>query len=369
MVALIMAGGYFFLCLSLFSFPLAQIIAKALSFCIHVLLLSTQISDKLPLLSYRLPPPPLLISIGYFSTLLLILLPKKIKKQKLAATMVFLAFLAILITHPFPSNSKTLKISFIDVGQGDSILIEFPGRKKMLIDGGGSSSGSFDIGERIVSPFLWHKSIKKIDYLVLTHPHPDHMLGLKAVGRNFRIVEFWEAHSPQGDVTYNQFKKALSSKIVYKKIFKGDTRAIGDVSLQILHPQKNPLHDFSGYNNQSLTIRLTYGKISFLLTGDIEATAEQEILSSSPNIRSQILKSPHHGSYTSSSIGFLNTVSPKIAVISVGRNNPYHLPSIKILERYSQFGVKVYRTDIHGAVEIISDGYTLSGRTARPSRE
>ena len=369
MVALIMAGGYFFLCLSLFSFPLAHIIAKALSFCIHILLLSTQISDFLPWLSYRLPPPPLLISLGYFTTLFLILLPKKTKRQKLAAAMAFLVFLAILISHPFPSNSKTLKISFIDVGQGDSILIEFPGCQKMLVDGGGSGSGSFDIGERIVSPFLWHKGIKKIDYLVLTHPHPDHMLGLQAVARNFRIAEFWEAHSPEGEATYNQFKKALSSRLVYKKIFKGNTRDIGGVSLQVLHPPKNPLTAFTGHNNQSLAIQLTYGKTSFLLTGDIEALAEQEILSSSPNIRSQVLKSPHHGSHTSSSIDFLKAVSPEITVISVGRSNPYHLPSTQILERYTQLGIKVYRTDIHGAVEITSDGHTLSIRTARPSTE
>ncbi|MFW6132203.1 MAG: ComEC/Rec2 family competence protein, partial [Candidatus Aminicenantaceae bacterium] len=194
LVALIMASGYIFLPISLTIPFLARISSKIIYFLINLLIKFTSLSANAPL-SLRVPNPHLMVIIGYYVFLLLFLFPTKIKKQKLILFLCFLVMSTFLILHPFPNKSKNLKVTMIDVGQGDSILIELPGREKMLIDGGGVPNDNFDIGEFAVSKFLWKKRIKKIDYLILSHAHPDHINGLKSIARNFKIGEFWEAYT------------------------------------------------------------------------------------------------------------------------------------------------------------------------------
>ena len=276
----------------------------------------------------------------------------------------FIIFLVILITYPFPSYSRLLKITFIDVGQGDSILVEFPGCDKMLIDGGGIPYGHFDIGENVVSPFLWSKGIKKIKYLVLTHAHPDHLNGLKAVVRNFGIGEYWEAFSPMKNESYEEFKNSLSSRTIKKRLFRNHFFKENKVKIQVLHPAKSDPFVKSIDNDQSLVLRMTYGKTSFLLTGDIEKGAEYEIIQNNLEIESLLLKSPHHGSASSNSHEFLHEVNPCCVVISVGEGNRYGFPDKEVLDTYEKIGLKVFRTDNHGAIEVTSDGQELFINTA-----
>jgi competence protein ComEC len=364
LVALIMASGYIFLPLSLISPALAQFLVKGIDFLIGLLIHSSHLLDRFSFISYRIPTPHLLILAGYFLFLYLFLLPLRIKRQKLILSFSFLAFFLLLITHPFPPLSKNLKFTCIDVGQGESILVEFPGKRKMLIDGGGFPEGSFDIGESIVSPFLWKKGIKKIDYLVLTHAHPDHLNGLKAVSRNFKIGEFWEAFCPIKSEDYTEFKRMLPRSVSSRRLFRGDSQRVKDVRIEVLHPERGELFVSEVRNDDSLVLRLTYRQISFLLTGDIGRHPEEDIIENFKDIQSQVLKSPHHGSLSSSSEGFLLRVSPRIVVISVGEGNIYGFPHREVLKRYSEIGAKVYRTDIHGAVEISTNGQKISVRTA-----
>jgi competence protein ComEC len=363
LVALIMAGGYI---LGLFIFignSIAQILSTCLTVLIKLLLYIAHLADYVPFLSFRIPTPHNLIIPIYFLLLLCFLIPRKFKGQKIANTGAFLAILVILILYPFPAHSKDLKLTFIDVGQGDSILLEFPGTQKMLIDGGGNPGNTYDIGENVVSPFLWSKGIKRIDYMVLSHAHPDHYNGLKAIARNFKIREFWEGFSPENNDSYQELLEDLSSEVVRRRIFRGETFSIGDVRLEILHPlQSNPIVP-AAHNDQSLVIKFTYGKTSFLLTGDIEASAEQEILSRAKNLTSLVLKSPHHGSSSSSSSNFLQAISPEIIIISVGKRNRYNLPDPQVMKQYENLQADIYRTDLHGAVEIRTDGLKTWIRT------
>ena len=363
LVGLIMACGYIFLPLSFVSPFLAQLLAKGIKFFIDLLISCSHLFDRFSFISYRIPTPHLLTITGYFLFLLLLLLPSKIRKQKLAFFLCFLAFFTVLISYPFPSLSKNLKLTFIDVGQGESILVEFPGQKKMLIDGGGLPGGTFDPGENVVSPFLWKKGIKKIDYLVLTHAHPDHLNGLKAIARNFKIGEYWEAFSPLEDDTYAEFKRSLLSSVSRKRLFRGDSHQEKKVRIEVLHPEKGEPYVDTIHNDQSLVLRLSYDQISFLLTGDIHIDAEREILENSREIKSQMLKSPHHGSLSSSSKAFLERAAPHIVVISAGEGNRYGFPDQEVLERYNKIGAKVYRTDLHGAVEVSSNGRRIFVRT------
>ncbi len=200
--------------------------------------------------------------------------------------------------------------------------------------------------------------------MVLTHAHPDHMNGLKAVAQNFKITNYWECFSPKDSDSYIQLMESLSSRVIKQKMFKGDTVYVGGTQIQVLHPVKGETVVHKVHNNQSLVLRFAYGQDSFLLTGDIEREIEAKILKNHVAVDSTVLKSPHHASISSSSLEFLEKVSPKVIVISVGKGNWYGLPHPDVLERYEHVEATVYRTDIHGAIEITSDKQGISVRTA-----
>jgi len=368
LVGLIMAFGYIFLIFSItFSF-IADILSRLIYMLVDTLMAISNIFDPFPSLSYRIPSPPLFVLLGYYLFLAILLVQTKKIKQKLISISAFTLFFALLVTYPFPSHSRALKLTFIDVGQGDSILVEFPGSNKMLVDGGGIPEETFDIGERIVSPFLWRKGIKKIDYLVLTHAHPDHMNGLKAVARNFKIKEFWEAFSPQENESYAEFKSLIPRNAICVRRFRGQEKKIDDVKIEVLNPKQVDPNVLKVHNDHSIVIRIVYGQTAFLLTGDIGASIEDELERAPIALESQVLKSPHHGSDSSSSENFLKAVAPQIVVISVGRGNIYNLPDQDVLARYEQNEARIYRTDRVGAVEISSDGKEIFIRTATESR-
>jgi len=369
LVGFVMGAGYVFLPVS-FASPL---LARGMAFCLRELVRIfswlSHLLDPIGFISYRIPTPSWTILAGYFVFLLLLLAPRRFRAQKSITLACFAVFFVLLITFPFPSTSSDLKVTILDVGQGDSILVEFPGRRKMLIDGGGFPEGSFDVGERVVSPFLWRKGIKKIDELVLTHNHPDHLNGLPAVARNFRIGEFWEAGGPVDSEPYRALGEALGPRVPRKTVRRGFVRRESGTVIEALHPPEG--EDFIqrvSENDRSIVLRLTFGGISFLLPGDIERRAEAEILGALREIHSQVLKAPHHGSDSSSSAAFLAAVSPEYAVLTVGENNRYGFPIPAILDRYALTGARVFRTDVDGAVEFSTDGNRLHIRTAAGNR-
>jgi len=368
LVGLTMASGYIFLLFSMLTPFLAGMCAKFIHFLVNVLIAVSHSLDPVPGLSFRIPSPPQFVVLGYFVFLGLLLIPAKFKRQKTVTAACFAIFFGLLVFHPFASYSRTLKLTFIDVGQGDSILIEFPGRKKMLVDGGGTPEDIFDIGERIVSPFLWQKKIRKIDYLVLTHAHPDHMNGLKAVARNFRIKEFWEAFSPSDNRSYEVLRKRLPSSTSLRRMFRGHVETIDGVKIEVLNPERSDPIVSTVLNDQSLVLRISYGQTAFLLAADIGKAPEKEIARTLPSIRSDVLKSPHHGSDSSSSEEFLSAVAPRFLVLTVGAGNRYSLPDEEVVNRYQDIGARVLRTDIDGAVEFSSDGAEISVRTASGDR-
>jgi len=362
LVTIVMAVGYVFLP-AVFLLPFLAVPAAAgLGFLLRLLLASTGWLDGLPFLSYRIPTPPGGITIAYYVFLLLLFLPRRFVWTRRIGYAGFFAAMAVMATFPFSPAVKDLTVTVIDVGQGDAILVEFPGKARMLVDAGGLPSGNFDIGENVVSPVLWDKGIKRIDVLVLTHPHPDHLNGLPAVARNFRIGEFWEGTPAPQNPQYSALLKALGNT-VRLRIVRGFQRTIGGVEVTAAGPPSAG-ETLPADNDSSLVFRLEFGSTSALFPGDISQKSEEELLLSGQNLQAQILKSPHHGSDSSSSEAFLGAVRPEYIVISAGQGNRAGLPHPSVIGRYNQAGARILRTDLQGAVEFRSDGRRWNIRTS-----
>ena len=259
-----------------------------------------------------------------------------------------------------------LRVTFLDVGKGDAALVEFPGKETMLIDGGGFFDDSFDVGQAIIAPVLYKRGIKKIDYVVLSHPHKDHMGGLSYIIRNFCIGEIWMTGAGSDDLAYKRLMTAVQEKGITKKFCSRKTPPVfaGDAEVRVISPgavqSLREITSYYGTNNNSLVIKITYGTISFLFTGDILGEAEQSLVRSESCLASTIIKVPHHGREGSSTQEFVQNVSPEIAVISCRARGGGVSPSPRVLGEYRRVGARVYRTDTDGAIMIDTDGEQFS---------
>ncbi len=256
-------------------------------------------------------------------------------------------------------NSK-LRVTFIDVGQGSAAFLQLPKGKRMLIDGGGFSTGNFDTGRSIVAPFLFNRKILRIDYIVLSHPHPDHMNGLKFIASEFNPSEFWYNGENVNREEFRKLMSTIESKDVKictpEELAKG--RIISGVKFEILHPlTMHPLFkdadDNRGVNNRSLVMRLSYMGKSILFTGDIEEDAENILVErSGGNLKADVMSVPHHGSRYSSTGPFVERVNPGVSVISSRKGNRFGFPHQETLERLNRIGTRIFRIDEKGAVRV-----------------
>ena len=236
-------------------------------------------------------------------------------------------------------------VSFIDVGQGDAILIR-TNENAVLIDAGEHHRRQAVLDE------LRAAEISRLCYVVATHPHSDHIGGLATILRDFEIGTLLLPDATNNSETFENFLEAIENHNIEIKIpVPGENILAGNIFLQILSPPEN----FSDINNNSIVLRMVHGETAFLFTGDAEAAAENFLLATA-NLRADVLKVSHHGSRSSSSDAFLDAVSPEIAVISVGANNRFQHPHAEIIARLSARGVKIFRTDENGTVRMISDG-------------
>lgn len=291
----------------------------------------------------------------------------------IAASILFFCLDAVYL-HQKNSERGEFTATAIDVGQGSSILVRFPGDQTMLIDGGGFINSTFDVGKYIVAPYLWHERLNRIDIVVLTHPHPDHLNGLPFILENFRVREVWINGEMSGSEEYLRFQDIIKNKgLIRRSMSAGNGPiVIGGVRTEFFNPP-GPVSGmeeeatFTETNDGSLVMRMTYGEVSFLFPGDISLMTEERLASDLRELRSQLLFVPHHGGRTSSSEAFLQRVRPQTAIISVGADNLFRLPHPDVLKRLNQRGVITYRTDLHGAITASTDGLGLSIYPYQPS--
>ena len=250
-----------------------------------------------------------------------------------------------------------LRVHFIDVGQGDSILIQ-AGDRAMLVDAGTNESGS------IVTGYLCSLNITKLDYLIGTHPHEDHIGGLDDVIRSFEIGTVIMPDVSHTTQTWEDVLDALLEKDLTVTVpHPGDVYSIGDASFTILSPTEDiagQAAESGDLNNLSVGIRLVYGSSAFVLCGDAESDSEEAMVESGLPLKADVLKAGHHGSSTSTSDAFLAAVDPDYAVISCGRDNSYGHPHQETLDRLNAAGVTVFRTDEQGTVIAVSDGSSIT---------
>jgi competence protein ComEC len=307
----------------------------------------------------RLPDPPLWLLLALPLSLLYCAMAwrKNWTTKPLATALPVLCFLALFLAPQWQKpdlRPGLLELSAIDIGQGDSLFLSSPDGHLALVDGGGGLSGAFDPGESILSPYLWSRRIRRLDTIIVSHSDQDHAGGLAAVIDNFQPREVWASCLAQGPA-WERMRQRAGARVRY--LAAGDTRRLGDLSVDVLWPpcERQDLKS----NDASLVLLLRHGKHQFLLTGDIEAKVEAELLSLGKLPKVDVLKVAHHGSRTSTTPAFLHATQPALALISAGFANSFGHPHPKTLERLREHGTQTWRTDQHGQIRVFSDGSKL----------
>lgn len=363
--------GFITFFIGLISISLAGVIANINYLLLNLITLIAKSFSLLPFAYVYVAQPSILVIILYYLTVFFIIemfckktLSQKIKKK---ATLIVLSITLLIIIVQVFYPLDNLKVNFINVGEGDCILIEAPNKINILIDGGGTPQSDFDVGSKIVIPYLRRKGINKVDLLILTHPHLDHLEGLLPILRQLKVDAVLDSGFICDVSEYREFISTIKEKnIPYYKTKSGDNYIFGkNMEMLILNPlHTSNLGNDSDFNNHSIVVKLYYKNSNFLFTGDIEREAEKRLLVWQNILNSDVLKLGHHGSSTSTTLEFLDKVDPIIAVITVGKNNFGH-PSQKVIERLEDRNIKIYRTDENGTVIIRTNGQEYWIRTLR----
>lgn len=351
-LVIIVITGFLFIITSITAKPLTRLIAIFIKPILSILIKISQICSKLPFSSILVVTPYIFNVISYYAIILYCIKSKKNNKCKIIIGLLIVLILINFIIYIFPQK---LRIFFIDVGQGDSTLIITPDKKTVLIDGGGSDS--FDVGEKVLLPYLLDRRILKIDYVLISHFDTDHCGGILTIMKKVKVKNIIISEQAEHSENYERFKKLMiHKKIRLIEVKKGDKIKIGRYSeFKILFPTSRLLSE-NPLNNNSIVAQFNYNNFKMLFTGDIEKLAEQQILKTEKaEIRADILKVAHHGSKTSSIPEFIKAVKPKIALIGVGKNNTFGHPNQQTIKNLENIKCRIYRTDLQGEIIIKID--------------
>ena len=351
-LGIIVITGFLFIIASITVKPLTRLIAIFIKPILSILIKISQICSKLPFSNILVVTPYMFNVISYYAIILYCIKSKKNNKCKIIICLLIVLILINFIIYIFPQK---LRIFFIDVGQGDSTLIITPDKKTVLIDGGGSDS--FDVGEKVLLPYLLDRRILKIDYVLISHFDTDHCGGILTIMEKVKVKNIIISEQAEHSENYERFKKLmLHKKIRLIEVKKGDKIKIGRYSeFKILFPTSRLLSE-NPLNNNSIVAQFNYNNFKMLFTGDIEKLAEQQILKTEKaEIRADILKVAHHGSKTSSIPEFIKAVRPKIALIGVGKNNTFGHPNQQTIKNLENIRCRIYRTDLQGEIIIKID--------------
>lgn len=352
----------------------------------EVLVQSGGLVHLVPFVTWRVAPPSWLVLATYYTAIVLAALiwsrPRRTTGQRSrAARVAFRTAMALaggsalwILVQPwtFASNRPdgSLRVVFLDVGQGDATFVRFPSGQTLLVDAGGLPSGSsYDVGDRVVAPVLRFWGIRRLNTLALTHGDVDHIGGAPSVVSEFQPAEIWEG-IPVPRLRLLRHIRTLGEDIGarWTNLQSGDRMAVGDVDVLVHHPALPDWERQDPRNDDSLVIELRRHDVSIVLAGDIGHAVESELADRIAASRVRVLKVPHHGSATSSGYQFVRALAPRVAVVSAGRANTFGHPVPAVLDRYRSIGASIFRTDEDGAISVETDGRriavsTFSGRS------
>jgi competence protein ComEC len=367
--------------------PLGVIPSSVVHLSASALVESTRLVDWAPWLVRRVPPPAVAVVVLYYVGSVIGIRSASRCSKQLGAVLAGAAGISMLIvpvslwisqtvpaSGPFGTvyapalAAERLRVTFLDVAQGDATLVQFPGGRALLVDAGGAS-GSFDVGSRVVAPALWALGVERLDFLLLTHGDLDHVGGAAALIRDFRPREVWDGVRVPRNVLMERIAEAAGrNSATYRQRLAGDFMRIGGASVHIVNPPPPDWERQAVRNDDSVVLEIRFGEISVVLPGDIGRDVELVIADRFEPARIRVLKAPHHGSRSSSSKDFLESVRPAAVVFSAGRSNLFGHPAPDVVARYRQASAAVFRTDQDGAVVLETDGKVLTITTARGRR-
>lgn len=310
---------------------------------------------------------PIVCVLAFYAAIALLLVPWR-WRYKVASLLVLASALLvyeILDTVSLAGHAdRSLHVTAIDVGQGSSTLVQFPGGQTMLVDGGGFFDDSFDVGRYVLAPFLWQSGIHKLDYVVLSHDHPDHRNGLRFILSHFNVEHFWQTGftgTKEGE-NIDEFQALAKNHSTQVLQLPGVLvpQTLGSCKIKILHPSLPYIEDIwngEDFNNISLVLAIEFGETSVIVPGDIDSSVERLLFEEYKTGGDLLLISPHHGSGRSNSDLLLERLEPKNIIFSCGHNNWFGFPAPEVLQRCRSRRIRIHRTDSHGAIMASSDGF------------
>jgi competence protein ComEC len=333
------------------------------------LLFTATIVESAPWLSWRVPASPLWVITAYFTAAVVAIVCRRPRHRQVAAAAAT-TLAAVMITAPWVAFSRpaagVLRVSLLDVGQGDATVVQTPSGHTLLVDAGGSPSGAFDVGGRVVTPALWALGVRRLDWLLLTHGDLDHIGGAASILEDLDPAEVWEG-IPVDDDPALQATRALAQQhgVAWRRLRRGHQVELDGVTIHVRHPPTPDWQRIRVRNDDSVVIEIVYGDVAILLTGDAGVEFEQAVTRGEVALaraRLRVLKVGHHGSRSSTSAAFLDHWRPAAAIVSAGAHNLFGHPAPQVLDALSSRGVHVFRTDRNGAVIIESNGAQVQVR-------
>ena len=355
--------GLIMLVTSFVSLNIAKLFSFILNIILIILMKSTKLISQIPYSNITVITPHLIsiviiytiIFLGYYIAKSPELRKKlKTKNKLIIKTITIVLSIAIISVATLRLlEEKKLKIYFVDVGQGDCTYLKTPSGKNILIDGGGNrDKEKYDVGKKVLLPYLLDRRVKKLDYIIVSHFDADHATGVAQILGKIDVSSIILTRQLEENDIYRHIlsiAKEKKIKLIYVK--EGDVLKIGGIKISIIHPE-NKLMINNPMNNNSIVCKVEYNSFSMLLTGDIEMEAEELILRKNINLKADVLKVAHHGSKTSTTGEFLKAINPKVALIGVGKNNNFGHPSNEVIQRLKENGTRIYRTDENGEISI-----------------